>query len=165
MKLALLLLPLLIACATPATVVRAPATARGYVPAEADGLDAATEVQPRNRGDIFEQINGGSASFLQNGMVDAVFATLPRSGGGEYEVIELEVYRFADHAGALAQFDHLHGGDGKPWGSAVKAVVHDYGVEAIKGAIVVRVTFNDGPAEDMRAAAKSLATAVLARHP
>ncbi|MFT7622640.1 MAG: hypothetical protein ACI9WU_001815, partial [Myxococcota bacterium] len=104
---------LVLACATPRQATRAPETISGYVPDSGTGLDAAVEVHPRDRETIFEQINGGSSSFLANGMVEAVFATFPRSGGGEYEVVELEVYRFADSPGALVQFGHLHGTDGK----------------------------------------------------
>jgi hypothetical protein len=131
------------------------------LPGKPAGFDAAIEVSARNRETIFEQINGGSVSFLDNGLTDALFATYLRTGGDpDSEAMAFEVYRFDKASGALAQFKQLNGNDGKPWEEST-AVIHDYGVELVDGSVIVRATFNDGPPETMIAGAKALALEVL----
>lgn len=129
------------------------------------GFDKPVEVTPRGTGDIFEQINGGSASYLENGMVDAVFATYPKTGGEESHAIEFEVYRFDSATGARVQFETLHGKAGEGWRGDSHAVQHDYGIELYKGRYVVRITFNDGPGALMKVGARVLANHVVSRIP
>lgn len=126
------------------------------------GFSPAVDVTPRSTADIFEQINGGSFSFLENGMTDALFATYPLTGGEEGTEIAFEVYRFKTHAGAKVQFQNLHGEDGAAWEGA-HAVLHEYGVELVSGCLLVRVTFNDGPEKQMGRAARYLARNVLSQ--
>ncbi|MFT5429837.1 MAG: hypothetical protein ACI9OJ_000509 [Myxococcota bacterium] len=131
------------------------------LPGKPTGFEAPIDVAARNRETIFEQINGGSVSFLENGLTDALFATYLRSGGDpDSEAIAFEVYRFDKASGALAQFQRLNGNDGKPWQKST-AVIHEYGVELVDGAVVIRATFNDGPAETMISGAKTLALEIL----
>ncbi len=126
------------------------------------GFAPAVDVQPRSTEDIFEQINGGSFSFLENGMVSALFATYPLSAAEEGIEIALEVYRFRTPGGALVQFTNLHGEDGTAW-EGTYAVIHEYGVELVKGHLLIRATFNDGPETQMVRGSKFLARHVLAQ--
>ena len=98
----------------------------------------------RTPADIFEQINGGSVSFLENGMTDAVFAMYPLKGGTPGTEIQIEVYRFKDAAGAGKQFKQLLGEPGKEWQGG-HAVQHEFGTEAVVGRFILRSTFADGP--------------------
>lgn len=144
----ILLAGTVLGCAAP--IQRAP---KDLLPSNAE------DVQPRGRADIFEQVNGGSVTFLDNGMVDAVFAVVPHAD--EDRIMDLEIYRFETGAGAAAQFEHLHGGEGGPWESAAKAVRHDYGVELVRGPYVVRVTWNAGDPREMKERGDAAARGVL----
>ena len=124
------------------------------------GFSPAVDVTPRTTADIFEQINGGSFSFLENGMTDALFAIYPLTGGEEGTEIAFEIYRFKTGAGAKVQFQNLHGEDGTDWHGA-HTVLHEYGVELVSGRIIVRVTYNDGPEKQMGRASRFLARHVL----
>jgi hypothetical protein len=120
------------------------------------GYSGPKDVAVRTVDDIFEQINGGSESFIGNGMTDAVFAKYPKKGGKAGTELQVEVYRFKDAAGAGKQFDGLLGEPGKPLLGG-RAVVHDYGTEAVVGRYILRSTFADGPTES-RAATTAIAT-------
>ena len=124
------------------------------------GFSPAVDVTPRTTADIFEQINGGSFSFLENGLTDALFAIYPLTGGEEGTEIAFEIYRFKTGAGAKVQFQNLHGEDGTNWNGA-HTVLHEYGVELVSGRIIVRVTYNDGPEKQMGRASRFLAHHVL----
>ncbi len=131
-------------------------------PAPTD-FDKAVDVTARDRQSIFEQINGGSVSYLDNGMIDALFAVYPRTGGSDAEALDLEIYRFDGETGALAQFGSLHGKDGKAWKGGATAVIHDFGIELLAQRVLVRVTFNDGPKGPMGVAAQVVARQIVRR--
>ena len=132
------------------------------VPPPPTGLSPAIEIQKRGRDDIYEQINGGSVSFLENGMQEAIFATYLRPDGDEGTEQALEIYRFDSAAGATAQFRSLNG-EGAQRVRGYEATVHDYGVEVVAAATLVRVAYNDGPPEDQKAAARAIVETVLDR--
>ena len=124
------------------------------------GFLPAMDVTRRTTEDIFEQINGGSYSFLENGMTHALFALYPLKGAEEGTEIAFEVYRFKTHAGAKVQFRNLHGDDGIDW-NQTHAVIHEYGIELVSDRLIIRSTFNDGPEKQMIRASKFLAKHVL----
>ena len=126
------------------------------------GFGKAVDVALRDRETIFEQINGGSVSFLDNGMQEAIFGTYlnPKD---EAAVLDLEVYRFTEEAGPLRQYKALHGSEPTPWEGGAGGIVHEYGVELVAGKLLVRVVYNDGPADVMAKAAHALARDVVRR--
>ena len=166
----LLLLTLAAACAGPESHRKKPGLPEGapydgplaaLLPPAPAGFQAAVDVTPRGRGDIFEQINGGSVTYLENGMQDALFATYPRPGD-DSAAMEVEVYRFETPAGAAAQFAHLQPQGATPWEGAT-AVLHPNGVELVAGRVILRLTYNDGPPAAMAEAARALARSVLGK--
>lgn len=132
------------------------------VPPSPTGFDKVTDVTPRTRKDIFEQINGGSVSYLENGMKDALFATFPHRTN-KAAALELELFRFDGSGGAKAQFRALTRDEGKPWKGGSIAVLHEYGVELVVDHVIVRATFNDGPAKLMALSAQVLARQIVKR--
>jgi hypothetical protein len=150
--------------APPATASKStpkPKALKSLLPKAPAGFKGPSKVQPRNRGDIYEQINGGSESYLANGMTDAIFATYAKKGGGAGAEISAEVFRFPDAASASKQFSHLYDKDGVAWEGG-KAVIHEYGVEAVLGGLIIKVTFNEGDAtvvEACKAIVKGVAQA------
>ena len=95
-------------------------------------------------------------------MVEALFATYTHDSD-EKEGLELNVFRFADPRGASGQFKELHGAGATAWHRDSMAVVDNFGVELTYGRFYVRVLFNDGPTNTMRAAAEEVARAVIDR--
>ena len=132
------------------------------LPAPPVGFGAAADIAVRDRSNIFEQINGGSVSFLDNGMIDALFATYPTTGG-EGGGIDVEVYRFEAPDGAKTQFEKMQGVAGTPWDGGSQAVVHEYGVELVVSTYVIKATFNDGPGPLMAAASQRIARQLVGR--
>ncbi len=131
--------------ATAAKTTPKPKPLKALLPKGPAGFKGPAKVQPRNRGDIYEQINGGSESYLANGLTDAVFATYAKKGGAAGTEISAEVFRFPDAASAAKQFGHLYDKDGAPWEGG-KAVIHEFGVEAVLGGLIIKATFNEGDA-------------------
>ncbi len=131
------------------------------LPAPPKGFDAPLDRVVRDRESIFEQINGASASYLDNGMEDALFATYVRSGA--QDSLELNVFRFKTADGARAQWKELHGDDGVSWYRGSKAILDQFGVELVLGRVYVRSLYSDGPAESMRPAAEAIARIVVER--
>ena len=138
-----------------------PPTLKQMLPQAPGGFESAVDVSVRNRDTIFEQINGGSVSYLANGMSDALFATYLRTGHEGHEIM-FEMFRFKNENGAKSQFQHISNGEGKPWIHGTTAVRHEYGVELIKSNLIIRVLFNDGPTPTMKQASESMATLVIA---
>ncbi len=144
--------------ASPGIVASQEKALKTFLPKAPKTHKAASKVQPRNRDDIYEQINGGSASFLENGMTDALFAQYAPKKGAAGQEIAVEIYRFATDAGALKQFKTLYENEGKPWEGGL-AVQHEFGVEATVGRFILKATFNDGPNAE---ACKTLTAALAA---
>lgn len=146
-----------------------PEEASGYskledlVPSAPSGFGAAQDVTLRDRHTIFEQINGGSTSYRDNGMEDALFATYPPAAGDESAVLELEIYRFDSLTGAREQFKLLHAGAGQDWQHGSRAVLHEFGAELIIDRLIVRVFFNAGDAAAMGVAARVVAAQIAKR--
>lgn len=163
---ALLAAGLAVACSitttAPVTKVETFKTMNELMVAPPDGFGKAEDVALRDRHTIFEQINGGSVSFLDNGMQEAIFGTYlnPKD---EAAVLDLEVYRFTEEAGPLRQYKGLHGSEPIPWEGGAGGLVHEYGVELVAERLLVRVVYNDGPAEAMAKAAHQLARDVVRR--
>jgi hypothetical protein len=125
------------------------------------GFSATDSPVLRDRNSIFEQINGGSVSYLDNGMVDALFTTLAQGDDNEPVLMDVEIYRFEQAVGAEAQFAILHGGEGSTWHQS-KAVVHEYGVEFVVDQLVVRIAYNeDTPDTPMARGAAQLGQHIL----
>jgi len=133
------------------------------LPPAPTGFKSASDVTLRNRDTIFEQINGGSVSYLENGMLDALFGSYLKASGPESEALDLEIYRFDGETGALVQFKSMQGSDGKPWKGGSVAVIHEYGVELVAKRMIVRVNFNDGEAGPMGVAAQVVARQIVRR--
>lgn len=77
---------------------------------------------------IFEQINGGSVSYLENGLQEVIFG-IYFYVLDELLVLDMEVYCFVKLEGIVSQYCQLYGDEGKFWKVVIFGIVYEYGVE------------------------------------